>query len=272
MRRLPAVVVVLVSCKPGAPPAQTAAPTPAPAAAVTYRPGTTTYRLVQHRHVEQVFQGQPLTTDVVTRLELSTTLEPGDSGLVATFVIDSVALDGGPGFPAEAVAGAEGARFMAAMFPGGALAPLDLSDPTNPLLQQLAFLLQDFFPTIPRAGAGVGERWTDTTEEHGTSGGADVHVTSVNVRSSPAWTTFSGAQALEVLTDATIEIEGTGAQAGQAFTVAGAGRGHGHHYLSVDGRLLGGSHADTVTMAIELTGLGVTIPVSQRTADTLGVG
>jgi hypothetical protein len=226
------------------------------------------YQVVQHRHVEQTFQGQPLTTDLATRLGLTVTLA-GDSGLAATFIVDSISLEGGPVFPAEAVAGARGARFDATLLPDGLLTELRGSDPTNPVLQQLAFLLQDFFPGTPRAGVSAGARWTDTTDAQGMSGGADIQVRTINTRSSPAWTTFGAVQALEILTDATIEISGSGTQAGQAFTVAGAGRGHGRHYLSADGRLLGGSHADSVTMEIDLSGVGITIPVTQWTTDTL---
>ena len=75
----------------------------------------------------------------------------------------------------------------------------------------------------------------------------------------------------EIVTDATVEIAGSGMQAGQAFTVTGSGRGHARQYLSADGRLMGGTHADTATIQIELTGTGIVIPVTQRTADTLRV-
>lgn len=270
MRRLPVAAVVLAACRPG-PPAPTVAPTPAPPAAVLYQPGRTSYQLVQHRHVEQMVQGQPLTADVETRILLTVSLAPRDTGLAATFVIDSITVEGGPVFPAEAVVAAHGAQLGGTLLPGGALTPLQVADTANPLLQQIVFLLQDFFPGTPRAGATAGARWTDTTDEQGTSGGADIRVRAVNTRTSPAWTTFAGAEALEILTDAMIEISGTGAQAGQEFTVAGAGRGHGRHYLASDGRLIGGSRADTVTMAVALTGTGITIPVSQRTADTLRI-
>ena len=270
MRRLPVAAVVLAACKPG-PPAPTLAPTPTPPAAVLYQPGTTRYQLVQHRHVEQLVQGQPLTTDVETRILLTVSLVPRDTGLAATFVIDSIAVEGGPGFPAEAAVAARGAQLSGTLLPGGALTPLQVADTTNPVLQQIVFLLQDFFPGTPRAGATAGARWIDTTDEHGTSGAVDFRLRSVNTRTSSAWTTFAGAQALEILTDAMIEISGTGAQAGQEFTLAGAGHGHGRHYLAIDGRLIGGSRADTVTMAVELTGTGITIPVSQRTADTLRI-
>jgi hypothetical protein len=269
MPRLPAAAIVLASCVGGARPTPTAAPAPAQPAAVRYEPGTLRYRVVQHRHVEQVFQGQALTTDLATRVALTVALARRDTGLAVTFLIDSISLEGGPVFPAEAVAGARGAQFDGILMPGGVLAELGGGDSANPLLQQIAFLLQDFFPGTPTAGVTAGARWTDTTDDRGTSGAADVRVRSINTRSSSAWTTFADLPALEILTDATLEISGSGAQAGQAFTVAGTGRGHGRHYLSTDGRLMGGSHADTVTMQIELSGTGITIPVTQWTTDTL---
>jgi hypothetical protein len=271
MRRLPVAVVVLASCVRGAQPAPTVAPAPAHPTAVHYEPARITYQVAQHRHVEQTFQGQPLTTDLTTRVAFTVSLAQSDSGLAARFTIDSIALEGGPVFPAEAVAGAQGVHFDATLLPGGVLADLGGGDPANPLLQQVAFLLQDFFPGTPRAGVSAGTRWIDTTEAQGTSGGVDVRVRTINARSSPAWTPFADVQALEILTDATIEISGSGTQAGQAFTVAGTGRGHGHHYLSADGRLIGGSRADTVTMEIALSGTEITIPVTQWTTDTLRV-
>jgi hypothetical protein len=268
---MPVAAVLLASCVRAAQPAPSTAPIPPPAAALHYQPGTMVYQLVQHRHVEQVFQGQPLATEVATRITLTVSLALGDSGLAATFVIDSIALEGGPVFSDAAVTGARGARFDGTLLADGSLTPLDISDPANPLLQQLAFLLQDFFPGTPRAGVTAGAHWTDTTAERGTSGGADIELRSINARSSSAWSTVAGVPRLEIRTDATIEISGSGAQAGQSFTVVGGGRGHGLHYLANDGRLMGGSRADTVTMTIELSGTGITIPVSQRTADTLRV-
>jgi len=270
MRRLPVAAFILTSCVRGAQPAPTAAPAPVHPAAVRYQPSSMAYQTVQHRHVEQIFQGQPLTTDLATRVALTITLA-GDTGLAATFVIDSIALEGGPVFPTEDVARARGARFDATLVPGGRLTGLRGADSANPVLQQIAFLLQDFFPGTPRAGAIAGARWTDTTDAQGLSGGADIHVRTINTRSTPAWTTFGAVQALEILTDATIEISGSGAQAGQAFTVAGTGRGHGRHYLSADGRLMGGSRADTVRMEVNLSSVGITIPVTQWTTDTLRV-
>lgn len=270
MRRLPVAAFVLASCVRGAQPAPTAAPTPVHPAAVRYQPSSMVYQVVQHRHVEQMFQGQPLTTDLATRVALTVSLA-GDSARVASFVIDSISLEGGPVFPPEVVAGARGARFDATLLPGGLLTELRGGDPANPLLQQIAFLIQDFFPGTPRAGVTAGARWTDTTDAQGMSGGADIRVRSINTRSSPAWTTLGAVQALEIQTDATIEISGSGAQAGQAFTVTGTGRGHGRHYLSADGRLIGGNRADSVTMEIDLSGVGITIPVTQWTTDTLRV-
>jgi hypothetical protein len=270
MRRLRFAVLALASCTTGRAPVT--APTPAPPpVAVRYGPGQATYRTVEHRHVEQMFQGQPLTTDLATTVDMSISLAARDSGLLATFVIDSVALTGGPVFPAAAAAAARGARFVTTLGPGGAVEQFGGGDPGNPLEQQLAFLLRDFFPVTPAAGVVPGSHWVDTTDTQGTSGGADISVRAINTRSSPGWTTFADARALEILTESAVEIAGSGTQAGQAFTVSGSGRAHGRQYLSAAGLLLGGTRADTTTMRIELSASGAVIPVTQRTTDTTRV-
>lgn len=268
MRRLPFTMLALASCSSGGAPVVTPAPAPPPPhVALRYGPGQATYRTVERRHVEQLFQGQPLITDLAMTVDLSVSLAARDSGFLATFVIDSVTLSGGPAFPGAA----RGARFEATLAPTATVEQFEGGDPGNPLEQQLAFLLRDFFPVMPATGVVPGAHWVDTTDTQGTSGGAGISLHAINTRSCPGWTTFADARALEILTESAVAITGSGTQAGQAFTVTGSRRAHGRRYLSAEGLLLGGTSADTTTMRIELSASGAVIPVTQRTTDTTRV-
>jgi hypothetical protein len=245
-------------------------PSPAPITLVRYLPGATRYRTVEHRHVEQVFQGQPIVTDLTTSLVLSSTLVRTDTGLSATIVVDSVAVTGRGGYAPTSVEAARGARFTAILGPGGAMTTfVGPEQSTDPLLQQLASAMQEFFPRLPPNGVRPGDQWIDTTEATNPAGGMVVTVRANNARKAIGWGQFAGLPALELTTQSDYVITGSGEQMGQALTLDGTGRRNARQFLSEDGRYLGGTAADTASIQVHLVASGITLPVTQQTVDTV---
>ncbi len=263
--RTPSLCLLVAACagtQPGV------APLPPPPAALTYGPWTGRYVFVRHRHVEQVFQGQPLVSDVTSHLWLSVTTSAGDPGLRLELLVDSARVRGS-GLPPGAAEGARGRRFEANLQPDGRLEHVIRPSVTNPLIDQLAFDLVDLLPLLPPGGARPGATWTDTTHGAGAMQDMTLTVQSVNTRSTADWSIVEGARGLEFTTAARFTVTGSGEQAGQPFTLSGEGQGTAHHWLTAGGRLLRLIRGDSTRIDVDLPGVGLVIPVTQQTTDTV---
>lgn len=261
------VLLLLAACQ-APPPGGT--PAPARPATLTYGPWAGRYVLVRHRHVEQVFQGQPLVTDVRSELWISLTTVTAERALQLELVVDSARVSGS-GVPPGAAEGARGARFTAQLEPEGRIADIDRPTSANPLVDQLALDLAEFLPLLPRGGAKPEATWTDTTRNAGAMRDMTVAAESVNNRTATEWSAVEGGVGFEITTDARFTITGHGEQAGQPFTLSGDGRGRAQHWLGLGGRLLRLIRTDSTRIDVDLPGVGLVIPVTQQTVDTLRV-
>ncbi|MDH3495308.1 MAG: hypothetical protein OER21_00900 [Gemmatimonadota bacterium] len=263
--RTPSVLLLLTACA-GTQPGVT--PLPPRPAVLTYGPWTGRYVFVRHRHVEQVFQGQPLVTDLTSHLWLSVTTSVGDPGLRLELVVDSARVRGSGLAPGSAE-GARGRRFEADLYPDGRLEHVVRPSVANPLIDQLAFDLVDLLPLLPPGGARSAATWTDTTRSSGALQDMTLSIQSVNTRSTADWSAIDGGQGLEFNTAARFTVTGRGEQAGQPFTLSGEGQGHAQHWLGAGGRLLRLIRGDSTRIDVDLPGVGLIIPVMQQTTDTV---
>lgn len=265
------VTLVMLGCSGGA--ATGAAPAREPVVpiprVVTYRPFVGSYRAATRRDVEQEFNGQRTTTQVLLHYYVSTALVETPSGLRVTLTIDSVpVLSGLPATEAEAV---EGATFTAALSPTGELRDFHGSEREAELLRQISLGLQEFFPRLPSGGAQPGQHWSDTAETGAGARDLKLTIRSLNEHEVIGWTEFGGEQSLHIRTASTYKLRGTGFEAGQEYLLEGGGVAYADQYLSRDGRYLGSISTDTLHSSASLPAMGATIPIVQTRTDTLTI-
>lgn len=266
LRMRPAALVAFhaLACARSVPPAP-----PAPEAA-HLMPVTARYRLVEHRHIEQAHRGQTIVTDAVTRARLTVAIDSASAGFAVDATVDSVAVSGDAGVPAEAVASAAGARFRADVARDGAVRAVTGSGDENPLLDQLQLRMHELLPRMPAAGATPGATWTDTTRIDGRTAGIPITIEARGRRHRvAAWTEYEGRRVLPLTTETGYTIAGEGQRAGQGITMVGTGISHLRQLVTHDGVVALGIRQDTLRLAIELPGLGVHIPLTQVRTDTL---
>jgi hypothetical protein len=251
---------------PGGGPAPTAPP-----AVFAYQPSSTTYRVSSHRTIQQDIQGTTQTTQTDLRLQLAADVVPSDSGLLASFVIDSVFQASLPGVTPADLDRVRGAQFSAALQPSGDLADIGAMASSSQLYRIISNSLSQFFPRIPADGVEGGESWTDTTETMANNGAADITTSSTTENTASHWQVGGPSQVITVTWTATYTFTGAGEQLGQAFTIDGQGRRFGHYRLGADGQYLGGVTADSSTADVLVTGLGITVPVQTVGADTVTI-
>lgn len=261
-------LLALAAC---AGPAGTAsAPAPeGPPSTFRYQPAVAHYRGVQHRHVEQEFQGQVTSNDQVTRYRLTVAVTGEAEPYETRFTLDSLDLTGAQGLSPDQVADVRGAAFSGMMLSSGRLETFTVGDSSQSLGMQVAATLRDFFPVIPEAGVEPGTTWADTASRSVVSNGIELAVETISQHESVAWTELAGVRVLEVLTTSEYTVSGTGQQGGQDLELEGVGRTYATRFLADDGTYSGSISADTAEIDVFLTGLGLIVPVRQYSADTL---
>jgi hypothetical protein len=271
MRTIGGLALACVACAGGSAAKPPPGPGPTPARAVTYAPGVARYRSASYRHIERRLGDQNQSSDVVLVACVTATLTPDSGGLRVTFTVDSVPqyTGGAPGGPGGGAA--RGATFSGTLAPDGRIATLVGADSSLRLLVQLGEQLQHFYPRIPAGGITPGMRWTDTTRT--TSIGSGVPLTMLAVSDHLVATPIDtlGTRALPIETRTTYSFTGTGSQGGEPFSVQGAGQRHTAELMSLAGRYLGLTAADTSSYTIALKAADLTIPAHQTRADTVSV-
>jgi len=259
-----AATVLATACRPGAPPVP-AAPEP-----VRLAPATARYLIVEHRHVEQSYQGQPIVTDAVTRTVFSVVIDSAPAGFRIEAVVDSVAVAGDAGVPPDAVAAAVGSRFAASLTPAGAVSGVTGPPDQSAVLDQLALRVHELVPSLPAGGAAPGTIWHDTTQTAGRAAGIPITIdTRGRHEGAPAWTEHGGRPVLPFATTSEYALAGEGERAGQWVSMAGTGSSHLRRLVTRDGLVALGIRTDTLRVTIELPAAGLRIPLTQIRTDTL---
>lgn len=266
MRRFPLVMVLpSLGCLSGRAPAPASLPE-----SVRLTPDTARYRLVDHRRVEQRVQGQALVTAVRTDLWLVLALTPADDALDARWRLDSAA-SAAPvgGFDRAEADAMRGSTFSAKVREDGSLTRFGADREHGDAVERVGQYLRDFLPRLPAGGARPGAEWTDTTELATGPRGLTVTAHAVSRRLVTGWTTWAGVPALEIATEGTYTLTGSGEQTGQELAVEGTGKRHRRQYLDPRGRFLGMTGADTADIEVRLVASGLVIPVRQSSVDTV---
>lgn len=248
-------------------------PVTPPAERVVLRPDTTSYLFASRLRVKQELQGQEQRTEEALRYRFTIALAPGAEGLQATFSIDSVLLAEGESMSDADVRAATGTRFAALVADTGELrgfAPTG-GPSSSQLVARIGNDLKQLFPHLPGGGVLPGLTWGDTTEAVTRATGPELTIHAVTRYRSGDWTQHGSGRALPIDWTRRYTVSGHGVQLGQQYTLTGEGETVGESLLSVDGRYLGGTAGDSTTMEIVLTGVGITIPVDQARADTIGI-
>ena len=265
-----AACVGLACAAPASAPPSPALPGPVVAGPVTYTPGTARYRRASHLYVEQGDGDQTQRINEVLVYFVSATISRQGDRLTLSFTVDSVPRYESDG-PATGLAGrARGVSFTGELALNGEITSLS-GDSSNKLVQQLGEDLRTFYPRVPSNGVEPGSRWTDTTEATSKSGGLPLRVVAVSHHEALTPADSGGVRVVPIHTSTTYSFSGSGAQGGQAYAVEGEGRRLTIKRLSVDGRFLGMTAADTSSYTISLHGLDLTIPGRQTRADTLSI-
>jgi hypothetical protein len=221
--------------------------------------------------IDQEIQGQLQRSETSVRYRLTVDLLPADTGLSATFTIDTVLRGHGPSVAAEDLAHAVGRTFTADLARSGRLSDIRGVESVSPFLRQIINQMSDFFPRLPRGGAAPGNTWVDTTEILTGSNGSDITIRAITRNSARDWGQHQEQLALPVNWTRTYTVTGAGEQLGQPFTLDGNGETQGQSFLSADGRYLGSVASDSRDIEILLTGVGMTIPLRQVRADTVRI-
>lgn len=269
--RFAALVLGLLAAACGGASAHHTAPAPEKASRVTYAPQTARYQAIQYRHVVQELSGTARTSDIDFHLWISSRVTPGDSGLAAALVIDSLQMTS-TSLPVPPNLGAvNGATFTGTLEPTGELKHFTAPESAPPLVAQLAAGFRMFFPRIPAAGAVAGAAWSDSTSTPLNANGVTGTVMAANTHRATGWAQYAGQRALAVETVSHYTLKGTGSASGQDLSLDGSGTRRSTQYLSAAGVYLGAIGTDSASYTVELMQSGMTIPTTQQSADTLEI-
>jgi hypothetical protein len=265
MRLTPSfAMLTALGCASTAPP-----PAPLPPEAVRHVAGQHTYIVIEHRRVEQRYQDRPIVTEATVRAVVTVDLAPTDSGYALQVVVDSAGLSGDAGMSPAVAAGSLGARFTAQLTPTGTARDWHPPEPSNPLLDQLAFSVRDLIVPLPGGGLSSSDRWEDTTRLEGRAAGLPVQLEARAVHEAGSWNQQDPVPVLPVVTRATYEMQGEGERTGQWLVLTGTGARVLERRLDPTGALTFGVRADTLRLQVEVGNTGLTIPVLQVRADTI---
>jgi hypothetical protein len=128
--------------------------------------------------------------------------------------------------------------------------------------------MRKFLLALPE-DAAVGSSWTDTTLNSVSGEAGKLEMSTITTSKVVGDTTYQGQKAWRVQRSSILSIQGKQSQAGQEMQVEGSGSGNGTHYLGMDGRYLGSSATQRMTMRITLPATGQTVPVTQAVTSTV---
>lgn len=268
---VPILAGLLAACASSSSSNTSRAPAPAPAR-VSYTPDTVRYHQRELRHVEQEVQGQTSSSEIDANSWLTTAVAQMSDSMIATITLDSVniAVKGVPQSNLQSAAdAARGAVFHGTLRPTGELVAFKGPESSSPILSQVTTSLESFFPRLPEHGMSSGDAWADTATTTRDAGGLKITVNAVSEHHATDWTQYAGRRALHVETLTHYKLTGSGNQGGQDLSLEGNGTRHSEQYFAPPGTYLGAITSDTSSFTIMLTQVGMMIPATQHSTDTL---
>lgn len=270
--------VVLAACGGG----RAADPAPAPAPARTtpaetaarlaepstlrYAAGTGRYRVESVVNSQQETMGNTQEATVTTVMIMSTVMTEESGQLVLAATLDSVSMTGGaPGMDANALNSARGRTFRARFTPQGRPIPVTTQDSSDLAGQQLTRGVREFLAVLPTGNIAAGTTWTDTVAENSPmpAGAGSLSIRSIRNHRVVGWDTRDGARALRIATSGNFTISGSGEVQGAAVEMNGTGAASADRWISSNGVYLGSTGTDTTNLTVNVTSVGMTIPIRQ---------
>lgn len=249
---------------PGVPTAAPAAPVPARRPApggdpIRLGPSVLHYFIERTVEIHQEVLGQQSSSRLAYRVYATAAIHgPAvTAGYPTTLTVDSIVPDSGTTLPGTInLAAARGLTFTGTLRPDG-----ELSDPTPSdslvaqALTQLVGSFRDFYPRFPAAGLTLGATWTDTVSRADRSGAIDkLLITAITTSHAAAIVERDGAHSIQIESNSTVAVSGSGALGGQPITLQGAGSRRGIEFVAVDGRYLGGESLDSTQLTFTFPG------------------
>ncbi len=263
-------VLATAGCATNQAPTQTR-PQEVPDAATrfTYANGTTRYLYASHRVTEQEVAGRSSRAENVLGIQFSTGITQGANNQSVQISVDSVLEASGPGLTAAMRRAITGLVLVGTLQPTGEITGLSSNGEPSTLMAIVTTAVQQFLPRIPADGAEPGAMWTDTTMVETNDGSTRVMRSAVVYSTAGDW--IENGSVLPITWRSEYTLEGEGQQMGQNFTLTGAGLTRGEHRLSSDGLYLGTSARDSSTADVILPTLGITVPISSVSADSVEI-
>ena len=197
---------------------------------------------------------------------LSVTLTDTAGGKVVAAVVDSMRADSAP-LPQAVLDSARGTPLHGLLDAAGHISGVKTLRDT-PLAPQLTDIVSRLYPGL-RIGLKVGDGWTDTTQTSNAAGGGTLMVSRITTYKATGTEARRDGKALKVETAFTSNVSGTQQTPAGPAQIQGSGTGTGTHYVTTDGRYLGGGYS--VTTKLTLAGAFAPQPLPVTLTETFAV-
>jgi len=264
------ILTCTYACSTGKPPSDsTTQLAPEPDLPFAYAGGDASYSHTSTRKIDQEISGQTMSSQISLHVFLTASISGVERTRTITFTIDSIPEMEGAGYTS-----ADRQKFIARSIRGtfkstGEISDIDIDSETSPLQSRLSLLIKRFFPVIPEGGVTPGSRWVDTATVDADDGSTRISTTAVTTSLAGQW--LEDGTGLPISWETQYHFTGEGQQLGQRFTLEGTGRRAGEHLFSMDGVYLSTASTDSSEATVQLTSMGITVPVRQVGVDTVRV-
>jgi hypothetical protein len=197
---------------------------------------------------------------------LSVTLTDTAGGKVVAAVVDSMRADSAP-VPKAVLDSARGTPLHGLLDATGHITDVKTLRDT-PLGPQLTDIVSRLYPGL-RLGLKVGDGWTDTTQTANAVGGGTLTVSRITTYKATGTEARRDGKAVKVETAFTSNVSGTQQTPAGPAQIEGSGTGTGTHYVTADGRYLGGGYS--VTTKLTLAGAFAPQPLPVTLTETFAV-
>ncbi len=248
----------------GAAPARAVQAPPAEPTTLQYAGGAHRYRIATQQHTTQEMMGNTTTVDATTNQILSITLAPSGDSLALRATVDSMSVStGNPMADSQAATttrGMLGHTVTGSMTAHGHMTNIQAPD-TGLVLQQVVSGVKEFFLELPSGPLTAGRDWTDTVENRQEFGPINTTTKSIRANHIVGWETKDSTRALHVTTVSNYTVSGTGEVQGQPMELSGSGRSTTDRWITGRGIYLGAAEADSADMNVNVTSMGMSIPI-----------